>query len=302
MQQNIQQSIQHKSVTTATLDIAYLEFGSADGWPCVLSHGFPYDVLCYVEAAEKIAAAGARVIVPWLRGYGPTRFLSSDTPRSGEQAVLAADLLALMDALQIERAVLAGYDWGGRAGCIVAALFPERVTALVTVNGYNLQDIARCNEPASASLEAGFWYQYYFHNERGRRGLQSNRDDICKTLWQMWSPDWAFDDDTFNASAQSFHNPDFVDVVIHSYRHRFALVPGDPACAHLETQLTAQPDITVPTIIIDGASDGVHPPSESANQKFTQLLDYRVLQGIGHNPAQEDPAAWADAVVTAYRQ
>ena len=291
--------MQNKRITTPVLDIAYLEFGEPDGWPCVLSHGFPYDPLCYVESAEIIAASGARVIVPWLRGYGPTQFLSPDTIRSGEQAALAADLRDLLDALSIERAVLAGYDWGGRAACIVAALYPERVEALVTVNGYNLQNIAKCNEPAPAALEAGFWYQYFFHNERGRRGLQRDRNDICKLLWKMWSPDWAFDEDTFAATAQSFQNPDFVDVVIHSYRHRYALVPGDPACAHIETQLTAQPDINVPTIIIDGASDGVHPPSTSTHGKFTRLQEYRLLPGIGHNPAQEDPAAWAVAVLVA---
>ena len=291
--------MEHQHIKTPQLDIAYLEYGDRSGRPCILSHGFPYDPLCYHDAAGALAEAGARVVVPWLRGYGPTRFLSAETPRSGEQAALAADLLALMDALSIERSVLAGYDWGGRAGCIVAALFPERVDALVTVNGYNLQNIAACNEPASAALEAGFWYQYYFHNERGRRGLVHDRNDICQQLWKMWSPDWAFSEETFLATAESFKNEDFVDVVIHSYRHRYALVPGDPAHAHLETHLTGQPDITVPTVIIDGASDGVHPPSKAQHKKFTGPLDYRVLPSVGHNPAQEDPPAWVDAVLTA---
>ena len=291
--------MEHQHINTPQLDIAYLEYGDQSGWPCILSHGFPYDPLCYHDAAGALADAGARVVVPWLRGYGPTRFLSADTPRSGEQAALAADLLSLMDALSIERSVLAGFDWGGRAGCIVSALFPERVDALVTVNGYNLQNIAACNEPASAELEAGFWYQYYFHSERGRRGLLRDRNDICRQLWKMWSPDCAFSEETFLATAESFKNDDFVDVVIHSYRHRYALVPGDPAHAHLETRLTAQPDITVPTVIIDGATDGVHPPSTAQHKKFTGPLDYRVLPLVGHNPAQENPAAWVDAVLTA---
>lgn len=291
--------MKEKFVAAGVLEIAYLEYGDPKGWPCLLSHGFPYDVHSYTEVAPLLAAQGARVIVPWLRGYGATKFLSQHTPRSGEQAALAADLLALMDALSIERAVLGGYDWGGRASCIVSALFPQRVVALVTVNGYNLQDIARCNEPAPAKEEASFWYQYYFHNERGRRGLESNRNDICQQLWRMWSPDWNFDQATFERSAPSFSNDDFVDVVVHSYRHRFALVPGDPAVISLETQLTAQPDITVPTVVIDGASDGVHPPSSSKHSKFTGPMEYRVIEDTGHNPPQEKPEAWCDAIMTA---
>ena len=286
-------------IKAGQLEIGYLEFGASDGWPCVLSHGFPYDVHSYTAVAPQLAEAGARVIVPWLRGYGPTRFLDAKTLRSGEQAALAADLLALMDALKIDTAVLGGYDWGGRAGCIVAALFPERVSALITVNGYNLQNIANCNEPAPAKEEAAYWYQYYFHSERGRRGLTANRDDICRQLWSMWSPDWQFSDATFAQSAASFQNSEFVDVVIHSYRHRYALVPGDPAVAHLETRLTAQPNITVPTVIVDGISDGVHAPSVTSHHKFTGPVSYRQLPAIGHNPPQEDPTAWLACVLEA---
>jgi len=288
-----------KFVSAGVLEIAYLEYGDQAGWPCILSHGFPYDVQSYAEAAPLLAAQGARVIVPWLRGYGPTRFLSQHTPRSGEQAALGADLLALMDAMSIERAVVAGYDWGGRASCIVSALYPERVDALVTVNGYNIQNIARCNEPSSAKQEAAYWYQYYFHSERGRRGLIADRKDICEHLWRLWSPDWKFDQATFLKSAESFNNEDFVDVVIHSYKHRYALVAGDPSVALLETRLTAQPDISVPTVIIDGASDGVHAPNDSHHFRFTGPLEYRVPERIGHNPPQENPAAWCDAIMRA---
>ena len=235
-----------KTIDAGVLSVAYLEYGPASGWPCVLSHGFPYDIHAYAEAAPLLAEAGARVIVPYLRGYGPTRFLSAETPRSGEQAALGADLLALMVALGIERAVLGGYDWGGRAACVVAALWPERVVALISANSYNIQNIAQAMEPASPEEEAAFWYQYYFHSERGRRGLTRNRRDIARLLWRMWSPKWAFDDATFDRTAGAFDNPDFVDVVIHSYRHRYGLTPGDPAYAGIEKALAAQPKIRVP--------------------------------------------------------
>ena len=237
-----------KTIDAGVLSVAYLEYGPASGWPCVLSHGFPYDIHAYAEAAPLLAEAGARVIVPYLRGYGPTRFLSAETPRSGEQAALGADLLALMVALGIERAVLGGYDWGGRAACVVAALWPERVVALISANSYNIQNIAQAMEPASPEEEAAFWYQYYFHSERGRRGLTRNRRDIARLLWRMWSPKWAFDDATFDRTAGAFDNPDFVDVVIHSYRHRYGLTPGDPAYAGIEKALAAQPKIRVPPL------------------------------------------------------
>ncbi len=190
-----------KSITAGRLEVAYLEDGPAGGWPCIMGHGFPYDVHAYSEAAPILAEAGARVIVPYVRGYGPTRFLSSETPRSGEQAAFGADLLALMDALEIERAVVGGYDWGGRAACIVAALWPERVVALVSGNSYNIFDTARSWEPAPAAEEAALWYQYYFHSERGRRGLTKDRRGIARQLWRMWSPTWGFDDATFERTA-----------------------------------------------------------------------------------------------------
>ncbi len=285
-----------KIVSAGALDVAYLEYGPADGWPCVLCHGFPYDVRAYGDVAPRLAAQGARVIVPYLRGYGPTRFRSPATPRSGEQAALGADLLALLDALALPAAVLAGYDWGGRAACIVAALWPERVIALVSGNSYNIQSIAASIEPASPEQEAAYWYQYYFHSERGRRGLIADRRGIARLLWRMWSPTWAFDVATFGDSAGSFDNPDFVDVVIHSYRHRYGLVPGDPASAHIETRLAAQPPIAVPTITIDGDTDGVATSTAHHARKFTARHEHRVFAGVGHNLPQEHPAGFAQAI------
>jgi len=288
-----------KTIAAGVLEAAYLDHGPGDGWPCILCHGFPYDVHAYAEAAPILARAGARTIVPYLRGYGPTRFLSPDTPRSGEQAALGADLLALMDALEIERAVVGGYDWGGRAACIVSALWPERVVALVSGNSYNIQDIARSGEPAPASEEASFWYQYYFHSERGRRGLIQDRRGIARLLWRMWSPTWDFDDATFDRSAEAFDNPDFVEVAIHSYRHRYGLAPGDPAVARIETRLAAQPPIGVPAITVDGSADGVDSGTAQHAKKFTGPHEHRVFANTGHNLPQEQPEDWARAVLDA---
>ena len=288
-----------KVIGAGVLEVAYAEYGAADGWPCVMGHGFPYDPSAYAEAAPILAEAGARVIVPYLRGFGPTRFLSDKTPRSGEQAALGADLLALMDALKLEQAELAGYDWGGRAGCVVAALWPERVVALVSGNSYNIQDIARAMEPASPAEEAAFWYQYYFHSERGRRGLLKDRRGIARLLWRQWSPNWGFDDSTFERAAQAFDNPDFVEVVIHSYRHRYGLTPGDPAYAEIEARLAKQPPITVPAITIDGDADGVNPGTAHHAEKFVGPHARRVFSGAGHNLPQERPRDWAQAVIDA---
>jgi pimeloyl-ACP methyl ester carboxylesterase len=288
------------SVKAGVLQVEVTEHGPADGWPCVMGHGFPYDAHAYDETATLLAQAGARVIVPSLRGFGGTRFLASDTPRSGEQAALGADLLALLDALCIERAVLGGYDWGGRACCVVSALWPQRVVALVSSNTYNIQNIARAMEPAAtASEESALWYQYYFHAERGRRGLERNRRDIARTLWRQWSPAWAFDEATFLRTAPAFDNPDFVEVVIHSYRHRFGLVPGDPACADLEARLAMQPVIPVPAVTLDGTADGLRTDTTSGIPKFTGPHEHRFLQDCGHNPPQERPREWADAVLRA---
>ncbi len=288
-----------KRIVAGVLDIAYLETGPADGPPVILLHGFPYDVHAYAAASEILAAAGRRCIVPFLRGYGPTRFLDPATPRSGQQAALAADLLALMDALAIPSAVLAGYDWGGRAACIVAALWPDRARGLVSSgSGYNIQNIPQAGNPAAPEDEHRFWYQYYFHSERGRAGLAQNRGDLCRLLWKLWSPTWAFDEETFARTAVSFNNPDFVDVVIHSYRHRFGGIPGDPMLDAIEKQLEAQPDIVVPSIVLQGADDGVDPPLEPDTDAvhFTKY-EKRTVAGVGHNIPQEAPEAFADAVL-----
>jgi pimeloyl-ACP methyl ester carboxylesterase len=290
-----------KTIDTGLLSIAYLEYGPASGWPCVFGHGFPYDAHAYDQAAPILARAGARVIVPYLRGYGPTRFLNAGTPRSGEQAALGVDLLDFMDALRIERAVLGGYDWGGRAACIVAALLPKRVVALVSGNSYNIQSIAHAMEPLSPAEEAALWYQYYFHSERGRRGLERDRRGVARLLWRMWSPNWAFDDATFDRTASALDNPDFVAVVIHSYRHRFGLAPGagDPRYDEIEMGLAAQPPIAVPTITIDGDADGVNPGTTHHAKKFTGPHEHRIFKGAGHNLPQERPEEWAQAVIDA---
>jgi pimeloyl-ACP methyl ester carboxylesterase len=293
-----------RRVRAGVLDVAYAEFGPAEGPPVLLMHGFPYDIHAYAEVAPMLAQAGCRAIVPFLRGYGGTQFLSADTPRSGEQAALGADLLALLDALAIPQAVLAGYDWGGRAACVVAALWPERCAGLVSLNSYNIQDIGRALEPDTPDNERRLWYQYYFHGERGRAGLARDRRGIARLLWQTWSPTWRFDEATFERSAAAFDHPDFVEVVIHSYRHRFGLVPGDPALAGIEARLAAQPPIGVPAITFDGIDDGVRPPAEAAVQaaRFTGPREHRWLPGVGHNLPQEAPRDFADAVLELVRR
>ncbi|RYZ06067.1 MAG: alpha/beta hydrolase [Comamonadaceae bacterium] len=293
-----------RRVTAGVLDVAYHEAGPQDGPAVFLMHGFPYDIHAYAEVAPRLAAAGCRVMVPYLRGYGDTSFRDAATPRSGEQAALGADLLALMDAVQAPRAVLAGYDWGGRACCVVAALWPERCAGLVSLNSYNIQNIARAMEPDTAEAEQRLWYQYYFHSERGRAGLDKDRRGVARLLWQLWSPTWNVDDATFARSAAAFDNPDFVEVVIHSYRHRYGLVAGDPAYAEIEQRLAAQPAIGVPTISFDGADDGVRPPAAAAIQGhcFTGWRDHRVVPGAGHNLPQEKPELFADAVLELVRR
>jgi len=286
-------------VRTPSLDIGYEESGAADGTPVILLHGWPYDPRCYDAVVPLLTQARCRVIVPYLRGFGPTRFLSPDTPRSGQQAALGNDLRELMDALQIPRALLAGYDWGGRAACVVAALWPERAIGLITGNAYNIQDIANANKPQAPQQEARFWYQYYFHTERGRAGLEQNRRALCRLLWRLWSPHWDFDEATFEKSAASFDNPDFVAVTIQSYRHRYGSAPGDPALDEIERRLAAQPKITVPAIALQGEADGVLGPelSQGHARQFTGRYERRVLPRIGHNPPQEAPGAFADAVL-----
>lgn len=295
---------QVKYVRTPVLNIAYEQSGPDDAPLVILLHGFPYDVRCYDEVAAITSAAGFRTIVPHLRGYGPTQFLSKDTLRSGEQAALGQDLRDLMDALHLEKAVLAGYDWGGRAACVVSALWPERAAGLVTCAGYNIQDIPNAFKPADPEQEARLWYQYYFHTERGRSGLAKNRRELSKLLWKMWSPSWGFDDATFDRSASSLDNDDFVDVVIHSYRHRFASVAGDPAYADVEAKLARQPKISVPTICLHGADDGVNlvRGSEAHAKFFSGPYERRVIGHVGHNPPQESPHKFAEAVMELLRK
>jgi pimeloyl-ACP methyl ester carboxylesterase len=288
-----------KRIEAGALSVAYEDHGSPAGSPVLLLHGFPYDVRAYDEVTPLLIAGDCRVVIPYLRGYGPTRFLSGDTLRSGQQAALAHDLLALMDALSIRDAVLAGYDWGGRAACIVAALWPGRAQGLVTVGGYNVHDIPGSGQPQPPEDEHRMWYQYYFHGERGQRGLAQNRRELCKLLWRLWSPNWHFDDAIYERTAASFDNPDFVAVVIHSYRHRFGLAPGDPALEDIERKLTVQPPITVPAIALDGDGDGVMRAGGSAHHGrfFTGAYERRVIPVAGHNLPQEAPREFADAVL-----
>lgn len=287
------------SIRAGVLEVAFHQAGPGHGPPVVLMHGFPYDIHAYAEVAPMLADQGCRVIVPYMRGYGGTRFLDASTPRSGEQAAFGADLLALLDALAIPRAVLAGYDWGGRACCVVAALWPQRCAGLVSLNSYNIQNIARAMEPDTPENEQRLWYQYYFHNERGRAGLEKDRRGIARLLWRTWSPTWRFDDASFERSAPAFDHPDFVEVVIHSYRHRFGLVAGDPAYAEIEARLAQQPAISVPSITFDGEDDGVRPPADAAQHaaRFTGPRSHRIVPGAGHNLPQEKPRLFADAVM-----
>jgi len=289
-----------KRVEAGFLSIAYEERGTVDGTPVLLLHGFPYDIHAYDEVTPLLIKAGCRVIVPYLRGYGPTHFLSANTPRSGQQAALAHDLVAFMDALEINSGVLAGYDWGGRAACIVAALWPDRARGLVSGCGYNIQHIPSALKPQTPEREFQLWYQYYFHSERGRAGLQQNRFELCKLLWRLWSPSWHFDDAIYERTAVSFDTTDFVDVVIHSYRHRFGLVPGDPVFECTERRLTEQPLIAVPTIVLHGTDDGVTSvdSSEHHSRFFTASYERRVIFAAGHNLPQEAPHDFSAAVLS----
>jgi pimeloyl-ACP methyl ester carboxylesterase len=288
-----------RHVEAGVLDVAYYEAGPADGPVVMLLHGFPYDVHSYVDVAPQLAARGCRTIVPYLRGYGPTHFRDERTPRSGEQAAIGSDLIALMDALSVKRAVVAGYDWGGRAACVAAALWPDRCIGLVSVNSYLIQDIASAMVPMRPEREVALWYQYYFQLERGRAGLAANRRAIAGILWRQWSPNWHYDDATLDRTVAAHDNPDYVDVVIHSYRHRFGLAGGDPQYADLQRRLAALPVITVPTITLDGDADGVAPATDgtASAAKFTGRRTHHVIPRAGHNLPQEEPEAFAAAVL-----
>ena len=287
-----------RQIKAGVLDVGYYETGPADGHPVFLLHGFPYSIDSYVRVAPLLAERGCRVIVPYLRGHGSTRFLEKETPRAGQQGAIGVDAVALMDALRLKRVVLAGYDWGGRAACVVAALWPERCAGLVSVNSYLIQDIANAGKPVAPAVESGLWYQYYFLTERGRAGLAANRREIARTLWKRNSPTWHFDEATLDRHASAFDNPDYVDVVIHSYRHRLGAAAGYPEYEDVERRLAALPAIPVPTVTLDGKADGVVPATDgkASASKFTGRRVHRVIDGAGHNLPEEAPREFANAV------
>ncbi len=288
-----------KRINAGALDVSYAEAGPANGKPVLLLHGWPYDIYSYVEVAPILAAAGYRVIIPYLRGYGGTRFLAADTPRNGQQAALAADGLALLDALKIERAVVAGYDWGARTANIMAALWPERCKALVSVSGYLIgsQELNRMPLPPKAELQ--WWYQFYFATERGEAGYAKYTRDFARLIWSLASPQWKFDDATFERSAAAFDNPDHVAITIHNYRWRLGLVDGESKYDAFEKKLATQPTISVPTLTLEGDANGApHPDPKVYAKKFSGKYQHRLLTGgIGHNLPQEAPQAFAAAVM-----
>jgi pimeloyl-ACP methyl ester carboxylesterase len=288
-----------KRIDAGLLSVAYAEAGPAGGPPVILLHGWPYDIHSFADVAPLLAGAGYRVIVPYLRGYGPTRFLSKETMRNGQPSALALDTVALMDALEIEKATLAGFDWGARSADIVAALWPERAKALVSVSGYLIGSQAAGKVPLPPQAELQWWYQFYFATERGRLGYEKNRRAFGKLIWQLASPKWRFDDATFERSAVAFDNPDHVDIVIHNYRWRLGLAEGEARYDDLEKRLAAAPTIPAPTITLEGDANGApHPPPEAYAGKFTGRYTHRLITGgIGHNLPQEAPQAFAQAVV-----
>jgi pimeloyl-ACP methyl ester carboxylesterase len=287
-----------QTVHAGVLEVADYQAGPADGDP-VLLHGFPYDIHSYVEVVPLLADAGLRVLVPYLRGHGRTRFLDPSTPRSGQQAAIGADVIDLLDALHLPKAILAGYDWGGRAACVAAALWPQRCAGLVSVNSYLIQDISAATDPIRPDLEAGFWYFFYFATERGRRGLTANRREIAKVIWTRNSPNWHFDEPTLDRAAVAFDNPDYVEVVIHSYRHRLGFAPSYPPYEQLEQHLAALPPITVPAVTLDGLADGNFPATNgtSSAHHFTGPRVHYQVPNAGHNLPQEAPRAFASAIL-----
>jgi pimeloyl-ACP methyl ester carboxylesterase len=288
-------------VQTPVLSIACEDTGPRDGFPIVLLHGFPDDTRAWDDVLPPLIKAGYRTLTPYLRGYGPTRFRDPTAPRMGEQAAIGQDLVDLADALHLDRFAVAGYDWGGRAACIAAALHPERVRAAVLIGGYSIQNVFAPPQPAPPDIERGLWYQWYFNTERGRAGLAANRRDLCRLLWQTWSPTWHFTDATYNRTAASFDNPDFVDVVIHSYRHRNGNAPGESRFTAMEQQLAERPKIKVPSVLLYGADDALGrapaeaPPGERAS--FPSLVARRVVPGAGHFLPREKPEAVAAALL-----
>ena len=293
-----------KQIDAGVLNVGYAEQGPANGPVALLLHGWPYDIYSFVDVAPILASAGHRVIAPYLRGYGTTRFLSSDSPRNGQQAAVAVDMIALMDALKIEKAIVAGFDWGARTADIMAALWPERCGGLVSVSGYLIGSQEANKTPLPPQAELEWWYQYYFATERGRTGYEKYRRDFAKLIWKLASPKWNFDDATFERSAASFDNPDHVGVVIHNYRWRLGLAGGERQYDDFENRLAAGPVITVPTITMEGDANGApHPPSAAYAKKFSGKYAHRVVNGgVGHNLPQEAPRDFAQAVMDVERQ
>jgi pimeloyl-ACP methyl ester carboxylesterase len=289
-----------RTIQTPALSVGFEESGDPQGFPIVLLHGFPDDVRAWDDVAPPLTKAGYRVLVPYLRGYGPTRFRDAASPRMAEQAAIGQDVIDFADALALPRFAVAGYDWGGRAACIAAALHRDRVRAAVLIGGYSIQDTISPPRPASPETERALWYQWYFNTERGRAGLDANRRGLCRLLWETWSPTWRFTDDTFNRTAVSFDNPDFVDVVTHSYRHRNLNAPGEPRFAAMERQLAAHPKIEVPSITLHGADDGIaRPPADAPAERasFTALVGRRVVGRAGHFLPREKPDAVSSAML-----
>jgi pimeloyl-ACP methyl ester carboxylesterase len=288
-----------KQIDAGLLNVGYVEAGKSDGPAAMLLHGWPYDIHSYVDVAPRLAQAGYRVIIPYLRGYGTTCFLSSETFRNGQQSVVAVDIIALMDALKIERAILAGFDWGARTANIIAALWPERCKALVSVSGYLIGSQQAGKVPLPPQAELQWWYQYYFATERGRAGYERYRHDFAKLIWQLASQHWDFDDATFERSATAFDNPDHVSIVIHNYRWRLGLADGEPKYDELEQRLAEAPTITVPTMTLEGDANGApHPDASAYARKFSGTYEHRIITGgVGHNLPQEAPEAFAQAIV-----
>jgi pimeloyl-ACP methyl ester carboxylesterase len=288
-----------KQINAGLLNVGYAEAGPANGKPVILLHGWPYDIYAFVDVAPPLAHAGYRVIVPYLRGYGTTRFLSTETIRNGQQSVVALDIVSLMDALKIDKAILAGFDWGARTAGIIAALWPERCKGLVSVSGYLIGSQAAGKIPLPPAAELQWWYQFYFATDRGRDGYDKYRHDFAKLIWKLASPRWNFDDATFDRSAAAFDNPDHVAIVIHNYRWRQALAQGETKYDDLENKLAAAPAIAVPTITMEGDANGApHPPPSAYRAKFSGKYQSRVIAGgVGHNLPQEAPTAFAKAVI-----
>jgi pimeloyl-ACP methyl ester carboxylesterase len=289
-----------KSIETSVLSIGYVESGNPAGIPIILLHGFPDDVHAFDDVMPPLAKAGHRVLVPYLRGYGPTRFRDASSPRMAEQAAIGQDVMDFADALKLQQFAVVGFDWGGRASSIAAALHPDRVRAAVLIGGYTIQNTVAASLPSSPAAERAIWYQYYFNTERGRAGLEMNRRVLCRFLWETWSPTWHFTDETYNRTAPSFDNPDFVDVVVHSYRHRIGNAPGEPRFQEMERKLADRPKITVPTITLYGADDGIaRPAAENPNERnqIPGLIARRVIAGAGHFLPREKPEAVSSAVL-----